>query len=319
MRAMKNPTHRLALVVLAASSLLIVACDSGGGGTSPSPDEGLDPEGAPEVVGGIDEGQDVVGGIEEGQDVIGSPVGDVVETPVAVCEADLSTGCLCDNGYLGNKTCASDGLGFSACVCETCAASCEGMSCGDDGCGGSCGICFGSDVCKAGVCKVDVQCPAGGTGMLVGDQIKNVIFDVQSGQKFGLHELCGEPKAVWITLVAGWCTACAELAPTFQAMHEQLKSEDVAWMLVVGDDGSYNPASWSYAKQYHDGMGYPETWPWYADGSFMGIGTAAQIADAQGTFFLPFHIILGSDMSIQFMSDETSTEVDAMMVLQSLL
>jgi hypothetical protein len=36
--------------------------------------------------------------------------------------------------------------------CVECIPMCDGMECGDDGCGGSCGTCEGELVCKAGVC-----------------------------------------------------------------------------------------------------------------------------------------------------------------------
>jgi hypothetical protein len=37
-------------------------------------------------------------------------------------------------------------------TCTACTPSCDGKSCGSDGCGGTCGTCSGSDTCDAGVC-----------------------------------------------------------------------------------------------------------------------------------------------------------------------
>ncbi|MCC6811860.1 MAG: hypothetical protein IT381_30830 [Deltaproteobacteria bacterium] len=34
-------------------------------------------------------------------------------------------------------------------TCEACVADCRGKACGDDGCGGTCGACGGSDICSA--------------------------------------------------------------------------------------------------------------------------------------------------------------------------
>ena len=34
-----------------------------------------------------------------------------------------------------------------------CTRSCQGKGCGPDGCGGTCGTCFGGQSCSAGVCK----------------------------------------------------------------------------------------------------------------------------------------------------------------------
>lgn len=39
------------------------------------------------------------------------------------------------------------------CMPPVCTPSCVGMSCGDDGCGGSCGTCTGADQCTGGTCK----------------------------------------------------------------------------------------------------------------------------------------------------------------------
>ena len=119
--------------------------------------------------------------------------------------------------------------------------------------------------------------------------------------------------------MAGWCTACTTLAPNFQAIHEQFIEEDVEWLLVVGDDGGYKPADWNYAKHYHGSKGYPESWPYVADPGFDGLIDAVQLLDAQGSLYLPAHLILGPDMSIQFISSQETGELDAMAALQTLL
>ena len=235
------------------------------------------------------------------------------------CEPGSPSGCLCDSGYLGSKVCEDSGTAYGACVCETCTPDCSGLSCGGDGCGGSCGICFGDDICKDGECKLNLQCPVAGTGKLLGDQAKNATFEGAHALPLELHSMCGDTKAVWITLVAGWCTACTELAPNFQSIHQQFIEEDVQWLLLVGDDGSYEPADWSYAKQYHASKGYPESWTYVADPSFQQIAEAVQILQPDNSLYLPAHVVLGSDMSIQFISDLQNSEIDAMAVLQSLL
>ena len=291
---MDKLTHALGLALLLSLSLMISACDSGDGtedtAASQQGGEGLVSQADPEGSAGN-----------------------------MACDPGAVTGCLCDNGYLGTKTCEASGAAFDTCVCETCTPDCAGMSCGGDGCGGSCGVCFGDDICKAGTCKINTQCPVDGTGTLVGDQIKNVTFSGAHALPLELHSMCGDTKAVWITLVAGWCTACTTLAPNFQNIHQQFIEEDVEWLLVVGDDGGYNPADWNYAKQYHAAKGYPETWKYVADPSFDQLIDAAQILDADMSLWLPAHIVIGSDMSIQFISTPQNTELDAMVALESLL
>ncbi len=40
--------------------------------------------------------------------------------------------------------------------CETCTPSCDGRTCGDDGCGGTCGVCIDGEVCEpSGQCVLD--------------------------------------------------------------------------------------------------------------------------------------------------------------------
>ena len=288
---MSQLTHRLSLAIVLLLSFALSACDSG------------DPS-------------DASGQGEESLTTAADPTG---AGEGIICEAGAVTGCICDNGYLGTKSCESSGESFGACTCETCTPSCEGMTCGGDGCGGSCGTCFGDDICKSGTCKFNTQCPVGGTGTLVGDQIKNVTFTGAHALPLELHSMCGEAKAIWITLVAGWCTACTTLAPNFHAIHEQFIEEDVDWLLLVGDDGGYNPADWNYAKQYHSAKGYPETWKYVADPSFQQILDAVQLLDAEGSLWLPAHLVIGSDMSIQFISSPDNSEIDAMTALQSML
>ena len=58
-------------------------------------------------------------------------------------------------GFVGQPICDV------GCVCEP---QCDGKACGDDGCGGSCGACVGTETCQEGVCVAadctgDVNCP----------------------------------------------------------------------------------------------------------------------------------------------------------------
>lgn len=39
-----------------------------------------------------------------------------------------------------------------------CSSSCSGRECGDDGCGGSCGSCYGGEVCDSGTCVSESSC-----------------------------------------------------------------------------------------------------------------------------------------------------------------
>ena len=71
------------------------------------------------------------------------------------------------------KICGDDGCGgvcgvcpesFPFCfepmgVCSNCLPDCEGLVCGQDGCGGSCGGCEAGEVCEGGACVCSPDCP----------------------------------------------------------------------------------------------------------------------------------------------------------------
>ncbi|MFO0677972.1 MAG: hypothetical protein U0169_15660 [Polyangiaceae bacterium] len=97
-------------------------------------------------------------------------------------ESTPETTCTCFSGYVyrngrcidascvpscNGKTCGDDGCGGSCGACTSpasctsggtcCAPACSGKTCGDDGCGGSCGTCTGTQTCNAsGSCEVCV-------------------------------------------------------------------------------------------------------------------------------------------------------------------
>ena len=69
-----------------------------------------------------------------------------------------------DNGCGGSCGTCSSGLTCNAgqCISTTCTPSCSGKSCGDNGCGGSCGTCSTDKICSNGQC-VTGTCPTGQT------------------------------------------------------------------------------------------------------------------------------------------------------------
>ncbi len=83
------------------------------------------------------------------------------ETPAPFCLPPVYCGCV--PSCLG-ATCGDDGCGGScgSCgtdevcsggVCTTCTPACTGLECGDDGCGGTCGTCSSGELCRAGLCE----------------------------------------------------------------------------------------------------------------------------------------------------------------------
>jgi len=62
-----------------------------------------------------------------------------------------------DGGCPSGQVCSDAG------TCETCTPQCDGKTCGEDGCGGSCGTCGTDATCLLGTCIVD-PCSANGSG-----------------------------------------------------------------------------------------------------------------------------------------------------------
>jgi len=68
-------------------------------------------------------------------------------------------------GYYDCEQTGSDPTGTYPSVCGTCEPQCDGKSCGDDGCGGSCGTCAAGVACLGGACREDcVACSPGEIG-----------------------------------------------------------------------------------------------------------------------------------------------------------
>lgn len=107
--------------------------------------------------------------------------------PTRVCVPGQTQACACPGGVTGVQTCSADGAQFGACgscgapvpcggactagqicVADRCVAqmncSCAGRTCGDDGCGQSCGTCGASEVCQNGTCARPTCSPACGAG-----------------------------------------------------------------------------------------------------------------------------------------------------------
>lgn len=79
------------------------------------------------------------------------------------CKPHFETGC-CGNDICWYDSCGNPGeiiteCGELKCIdggCKVCKPDCEGKECGDDGCGGSCGICSPDKHCEKGKCILGV-------------------------------------------------------------------------------------------------------------------------------------------------------------------
>ncbi|MDP6942531.1 MAG: VWA domain-containing protein, partial [Myxococcota bacterium] len=85
------------------------------------------------------------------------------------CTTNATQGCQClvDGSIAdGLQTCTAEAI-WSTCQCGPCDATCDGMVCGDDGCGGSCGACAPGLSCASGQCQAG--CTADCTDRVCGD------------------------------------------------------------------------------------------------------------------------------------------------------
>ena len=82
------------------------------------------------------------------------------------CFAGKCCASACDGVECGNDGCGRscgdcpDGsyCGDGECIAEKCEPDCESKVCGNDGCDGSCGVCGDGTVCQGGVCVPDETC-----------------------------------------------------------------------------------------------------------------------------------------------------------------
>jgi len=228
--------HRLSLLIaLMSASLIYAGCSpSGGGRRSSSKDKDADTvkqPGDPAVTGG-NTGDPAVndGGGDTGTDGIGDPVetdgGDDTGAGVDTTGVDNPPSCTpssvaCDGTDV--VACKGDGSGWyviescangTSCSKETgtciatCTANCLGKQCGDDGCGGSCGTCSGDMTCSGqGKCiggGTGGNCVAAGTGVNVGQKVKDISWTDSNNQTLKLHSYCGSAPAVFLIETASW-------------------------------------------------------------------------------------------------------------------
>ena len=85
--------------------------------------------------------------------------------------------------------------------CSSCVANCAGKSCGDDGCGGSCGTCDAGSTCDAGTCTSSGAVPAtcDEAHGLPGCCANGDVFWFEGGVLQGGTGACGDQPCGWDT------------------------------------------------------------------------------------------------------------------------
>lgn len=170
--------------------------------------------GEPTGAGATTDGQTTAGGATTGAGAGTSGEGICPPSGLA-CDGTALVQCNADGSAwqviqqcAANETCnATNG------TCS-CSPSCFGKQCGDDGCGGTCGNCAAGQSCNEqnacvsatdpGPGPVSSNCVANGTGVNVGQKVKDIVWNDSNGQPLSLHSFCGTAPATFLIESAGW-------------------------------------------------------------------------------------------------------------------
>ena len=202
--------------------------------------------------------------------------------------------------------------------CPAKVSLCENVSCGEDPYGSACGGCEGDLVCAAGTCQPP-QCKPLGDGKTEGFHIADVVWNGAGNAPVRLHDFCGEKDtsvaAVWIIKVAGWCSACAYLAPSFQGLYDIYAPKGVKFVLLVGQDTLHAPATAAFAQQYKQYMGYQAGWIAVADPNWVNT-EKVMIPTSNG---IPAHLLLDKNLVLRHSSTSTDFVFAPQVAMQGIL
>lgn len=117
----------------------------------------------------------------------------------------------------------------------------------------------------AGDYRIDVEipplstaqgtCVEKGTGINVGDNVRNFTLTNCLGEEVDLHARCGSSKAVWIVATAGWCGACESFVPVAAKRQKELESKGLELLVVIGENNGGGAPSLQYCKDYAGAKG----------------------------------------------------------------
>ena len=116
---------------------------------------------------------------------------------VGACDGQSADGCYCDDACVEYGDCCADICDECPDLGACCVPSCDGKTCGDDGCGGSCGVCDAGFKCEDFACVV---CEPDCAGKICGpDGCGGTCGDCPAGESCNLAGTECQP-----------CTGCAE-------------------------------------------------------------------------------------------------------------
>ena len=152
------------------------------------------------------------------------------------------------------------------------------------------------------------NCVYQGNGTNIGNQIGDFTLKNCDGDSISLHDYCGDAKAVWFVLVAGWCGACEEYAPMAEQMWKQFRGDGLQLIFVLGENMASGVPTPGYCKQWKQSHGVSA--PVLIDGHWQTIDSKI----SPGGFDLPWEYLLdGDDMTFEWES------VNPMQIQQEIL
>ena len=178
--------------------------------------------------------------------------------------------------------------------------------------------CFGDysmDVDVPELSQAQGSCVDVGTGMNIGDNIKDFQLTNCYGDPSNLHDRCGSTKVVWIVKTAGWCGACASFVPKVGQRYKEDADKGLDIMIIIGEDGARKAPTLEYCMQYAEEKGInPEQA--FIDHRWQTLETNLNDYNATG---IPWSALLdGASMTYTWSSstggNDLNTEIDEMLL-----
>ena len=89
-------------------------------------------------------------------------------------------------------------------------------------------------------------------GKDLGDQLENVSLLTYQGDRYDLHQNCGQPgrKVVWVFFVTEWCGACESYAHIVQEYYDEFADDGLEIMWIMGEDANENPVTAEWCEKF---------------------------------------------------------------------
>lgn len=163
-----------------------------------------------------------------------------------------------------------------------------------------------------GEIKPDVPEPAcvtEGTGPLMNDNIADFQLQNCNGDWFSLHSLCGQHKAVWLYVVAGWCPVCHETLPVDSAYtNEKIAAgKKLKLLTILGEDASGQVPTLAYCTSYANQHDVDPAWT-FIDPIYETVFSNVYVYPTpDGAFGLPWGAHLDGDNMAYVWNSSTGT------------